>query len=388
MILATKPNLKFSKYDKIIDMKNMKSLLILWVSLLVTVVTFSQTSDSRIALVIGNKDYIENNLSLTNPVNDANAIEKALELCNFKVIKIINADKETIEKYVNNFTEQLKYYDVGLFYYSGHGIEATLDGDRKNFIVPVSASSQMTNADVNYKCINSEWIQAKMVEAGRENKTNILIFDACRDNPFRRLKRSLEGEAWVRPPKVPTGVITCYSTSPNKSASDGDGNNGLYTSILLKYIRVPNINVETVFKRVRIEMGKLGQQPQELNELTTDFYFRTTTTPPDEEINVTKPKSALENLKTQTPTKQLILEALSLFEFDKSSNEANISEAKRIMHHVGIYQFEQQGTSHLRGNFGSGQHMTIWVKTYNKLDTYGVRIGEKDETYFEIVKQK
>lgn len=366
-----------------------KKIFAIGICFLISFVAYPQTSDTRIALVIGNKDYQESALSLSNPVNDANSMERALEQCNFKVIKLLNGDKETIEQYVNSFTEQLKNYDVGLFYYSGHGIEATLDGDRKNFVVPVSASSQMTNADVNYKCINSEWIQEKMVEAGRENKTNILIFDACRDNPFRKLKRNLEGQAWVRPPRVPTGVITCFSTSPNKSASDGDGSNGLYTSILLKHLRVPNIKVEELFKRVRIEMWQLGQSPQELNELTTDFYFYTTTiSQPVDDPSVTKPRNAVDQLKTQAPTKQLILDALLTFRFDKSSNEANIHEAKRIMNHLGIYNFEQSGTAHYRGNFDSGLHMTIWVKTYDKVDTYGVRYGENDETYFEIVKPK
>jgi len=208
-------------------MKNILLVLIVGFFFLANFKVLAQNSDTRIALIIGNKDYQDSNLTLTNPINDANSMESALIQCNFKVIKLLNGDKETIERYVEDFATKLKSYDVGLFYYSGHGIEATLDGDRKNFIIPTSASSEITGADVNYRCINSEWIQAKMAEAGRTSKTNILIFDACRDNPFRKLKRSLDGEARVRPTSVPTGVITCFSTSPNKSSSDGTGNNGL-----------------------------------------------------------------------------------------------------------------------------------------------------------------
>lgn len=378
-------------------MRHTKQVLALGIFFLISIIGFSQTSDTRIALIIGNKDYQESTLSLTNPINDANAMEIALTKCNFKVIKLLNGDKETIERYVNSFTEQLKNYDVGLFYYSGHGIEATLDGDRKNFIVPVSASSQMTNADVNYKCINSEWIQEKMVEAGKENKTNILIFDACRDNPFRRLKRSLEGEAWVRPPKVPTGVITCYSTSPNKSASDGEGSNGLYTSILLKHIRVPNITVEQVFKRVRIEMEKFGQQPQELNQLTTDFYFKTTTSQPVEDPNTIKSKTALEQLKTQAPTKELILNALSNFRYDNSEQEPTNSEAYKILQHLGVSDIDGKA-DYYRGRFQSDYWVAIFVKSYGKKDVYGLRFSAEkndsgrffgsNDSYFEIVKPK
>jgi hypothetical protein len=372
-------------------------ILALGALLFINVIAFSQTSDTRIALVIGNKDYQENTLSLTNPINDANAMELALTKCNFKVIKLLNGDKETIERYINSFAEQLKNYDVGLFYFSGHGIEATLDGDRKNFIVPTTASSQMTNADVNYKCINSEWVQEKMVEAGRENKTNILIFDACRDNPFRKIKRSLEGEAWVRPPKVPTGVITCFSTSPNKSASDGDGSNGLYTSILLKHIRVPNITVEQVFKRVRIDMEKFGQQPQELNQLTTDFYFRTTATQPIEDSNVTKSNTAFEQLKTHAPTKELILNALSDFRYDNSEQEPTNNEAYKILQHLGVTNIDGKA-DYYRGRFQSDFWVAIFVKSYGKNNVYGLRFSAEkndsgrffgsNDSYFEIVKPK
>lgn len=231
-------------------------------------------TDTRLALVIGNKDYSESDMTLKNPINDATAMETVLKECNFKVIKVVNGTKEAIEKAVENFTESLQNYDVGLFYYSGHGVEVISKGNRMNFIVPVNVSSQITEADVEYKCVSSEWIQAKMAEAGAYNKTNILIFDACRDNPFRRLRRSMEKEVWSPPFLIPTGVITCFSASPNEFSLDGKGQNGLYTSILLKHIRTPNIMVEEVFKRVRIDIKGLGQQePVEISKLTTSFYF-------------------------------------------------------------------------------------------------------------------
>lgn len=228
----------------------------------------------RFALIIGNKDYYETDMSLKNPINDANSIAAVLNECNFKVIKVINGTKEAIENAVETFSESLQNYDVGLFYYSGHGVEIISKGSRMNFIVPVNVSSQITEADVEYKCVSSEWIQAKMAEAGEYNKTNILIFDACRDNPFRKLKRSVGKEVWSPSFLIPTGVITCFSASPNESSLDGKGQNGLYTSILLKHIRTPNIMVEEVFKRVRIDIKSLGQQePVEVSKLTTSFVF-------------------------------------------------------------------------------------------------------------------
>ncbi|MBK7407372.1 MAG: caspase family protein [Saprospirales bacterium] len=351
-------------------------------------------TDSRLALVIGNKDYYETDMTLNNPINDANAMESVLRECNFKVIKVVNGTKEAIEKAVESFTESLENYDVGLFYYSGHGVEIISKGNRMNFIVPVNVSSQITEVDVEYKCVSSEWIQAKMAEAGAYSKTNILIFDACRDNPFRKLKRSLklEDEVWSPPAKIPTGVITCFSASPNESSSDGSGKNGLYTSILLRHIRTPNILVEEVFKRVRIEIISLGgQEPQEVTKLTTSFYFRLTgdvpIPKPVEDKNAQLAREALNRLKHQPPTKDLIRDALLSFKFDDAgTGNTSSEESKRMLTHLDAIEMnENYGCySCYMAKLQSGYYVAIWADTYTK-GHYGIRFGTLINNGFPFV---
>jgi tetratricopeptide (TPR) repeat protein len=226
-------------------------------------------AETRIALVIGNSTYTKG--PLKNAVNDANSMEAVLKECGFEVIKITNADKKTIKTGIKEFSDKMKNYDVGLFFYAGHGLE--IDG--KNYIVPTDVTDGMQRADIEEECVSTEWLQQRMAEAGNKDKTNIIILDACRNNPFRAWQRDLNAqEAWVTPKSVPRGVITCYAASQGETASDGENGNGLYTSTLLKYIKMPNTPIEQVFKKVRIELlNKKAQEPMESTKLTKDFYF-------------------------------------------------------------------------------------------------------------------
>ncbi len=115
-----------------------------------------------------------------------------------------------------------------------------------------------------------------MAEAGDYNKTNIVIVDACRDDGgLRNIRGGLgSSDTWIPPAKIPTGLITCYAASQGETAYNGNGRNGLYTSILLKHIGTPSLNIGEVFRRVRVELLQLGgQTPEEQTKLTKDFYF-------------------------------------------------------------------------------------------------------------------
>jgi formylglycine-generating enzyme required for sulfatase activity len=252
----------------------MKKIFLLGCFIIVAATIWAQ--NRRIALVIGNSNY--NSIrSLVNPMNDARAMESALKECGFDVIRLENATKRSIENKVKEFTEKLKNYDTGLFFYAGHGMEVS----SANYIVPVDVADDITEVDVIYNCVNTNWVQSKMAESGTIGKTNILILDACRDNPFRKMRsREITSDSWSPPKEIPTGMITCYAASLGEKASDGKGKNGLYTSILLRHLRTRGITIETVFKRVRIELlQKGGQKPIESTSLTEDFYFVPGTTP-------------------------------------------------------------------------------------------------------------
>ena len=107
-----------------------------------------------------------------------------------------------------------------------------------------------------------------------KNNINIVILDACRNNPFARSFRSADkGLASI---DAPAGTLIAYSTAPGSIASDGMGRNGLYTQELLKAIRADNLSIEDVFKRVRIAVRgatESKQTPWESSSLTVNFYF-------------------------------------------------------------------------------------------------------------------
>jgi len=227
------------------------------------------TYQKRLALIIGNAEY-PGRLKLANPVNDARAIENALRSVGFKIVKIENASQTDMKKRIDEFGNTLPDYDVGLFYYAGHGIQFS----GENYLVPVNA--QLTNEqDVEYNCVAVGRVLSKMEYA--RAKTNIIILDACRDNPFER--------SWSRSSKskglafmdAPSGSLIAYATSPGKTAADGSGANGLYTEVLLKYIKEPSVQIEQVFKAVRKEVEKKSggnQVPWESTSLKGNFFFK------------------------------------------------------------------------------------------------------------------
>ncbi|MEP0822144.1 MAG: caspase family protein [Ignavibacterium sp.] len=221
--------------------------------------------EQRIALVIGNADYKE--APLLNPVNDARDIAKMLESCGFKVILRENADLVEMKKAIREFGRSLHSNTVGLFYYSGHGMQV----NGENYLIPVGAEFY-NEEEVDYETVSAGFALAQM-EAAR-NRMNIVILDACRNNPFARGFRSAtRGLATMN---APTGTLIAYATAPGATASDGVGKNGLYTEELLAQMRVPGNKIEDVFKRVRASvMNRSNSQqiPWEASSLIGDFYF-------------------------------------------------------------------------------------------------------------------
>ena len=224
--------------------------------------------ESRLALVIGNADYKSS--PLKNPVNDARDFSNALKNLGFEVIYRENAGQRIFEEAIRDFGNRLhKLGGIGLFYYAGHGVQVKDD----NFLIPVDAQIYQ-ETDIKYEAINAGRILDAMYNAS--NRMNIVILDACRDNPFARSFRSAaQGLARM---DAPTGTIIAYATSPGNVAADGDGRNSYYTKHLLKQMPDPRLNIEKVFKNVRIgviQETDNRQVPWESSSLTGDFYFNT-----------------------------------------------------------------------------------------------------------------
>ncbi|MCX5821155.1 MAG: caspase family protein [Deltaproteobacteria bacterium] len=222
--------------------------------------------ERRTALVIGNGAYETGRLK--NPVNDATDMAATLKRMGFNVILKTNASQREMDGAVREFGRSLARSDVGLFFFAGHGIQT----GGSNYLIPVGARIEKEE-DVRFEAIDAGRILSEMDHAN--NGLNIVLLDACRNNPFARSFRS-ESRGLAIIGQVPRGAFISYATAPGDVARDGDGRNSPYTESLLEYMQIPGIPIETVFKRVRLKLdsetgGK--QVPWESSSLKGDFYF-------------------------------------------------------------------------------------------------------------------
>jgi hypothetical protein len=238
-------------------------------------------AQKRVALVIGNSAYV-NTAPLLNPVNDANAMAAALKEVGVEVILGLNLDKRGLDGRIREFSRALVGADAGILFYAGHGL---LVGDR-NYLVPVDAQLQ-SERDLDFETVAVDFILRQM-ELDRAGKTNILFFDACRDNPLARsLSRAMgtrsasvgKGLAEV---KAGIGTYIAFATEPGKVALDGEGRNSPFTAALAKAIKAPGKSLTTLMIEVRNEVyaatgGK--QVPWDHSALTGEFYFNLAAAP-------------------------------------------------------------------------------------------------------------
>lgn len=223
----------------------------------------------RYALVIGNSRYRKGNV-LANPANDSRDIANALRRLHFDVSLITDANQQRMEKAIQSFGKKLGKDSIGLFYYAGHAVQHA----GENYLIPVHSVDALTSAEqLRYKTVNAGYILGLMESAG--NGLNIVMLDACRDNPFRSFSRSMgHGLAQISSPK---GSLIAYATSPGDTAADGTGTrNSPYTKNLLTYIEQPGLTIEAMFKRVGAGVSRdtnSEQVPWYSSSISQDFYL-------------------------------------------------------------------------------------------------------------------
>lgn len=229
--------------------------------------------EKRYALVIGNSNYNKEIGVLKNPVNDATDVATELRKSDFEVQLLTNASYIQIREAMRKFQERLsngpKDQTVGLFYYAGHGVQF----QDENYLVPIDANVKFED-DIVRMCFPVQ----RMVLNNMENtnsRMNIIILDACRNNPFPATTRSVSGG--LTEMKRARGSFIAYATAPGSVASDGTGRNGLYTQELLKALRKPGLTIEQVFKEVRMNVLKLSGEKQytwDSSNIIGEFYFK------------------------------------------------------------------------------------------------------------------
>jgi len=224
--------------------------------------------ERRLALVIGNSTY--HKAPLANPANDARAIAKKLEQLGFKVTLQTNSTQKDMENAITQFGQKLAVEKdtIGLFFYAGHGIQS----QGKNYLIPV-ANQINREKDLRYKAVNLEQVSDEMGYA--QNKLNILILDACRNNPLTRSFRNA-GRGMARLNNVPSDILIAYSASPDNVAEDGDGSHSPYTQALLESLNQKGWSVEKVFKEVNKKVRKKThnhQKPWTSGSIVQEFQF-------------------------------------------------------------------------------------------------------------------
>ena len=232
---------------------------------------FSQETEKRLALVIGNSNYDKGELK--NPVNDARLIASTLDSLDFEVLLHENLEtRRDMTAAIRDFGVKLPENDVSFIYYAGHGIQI----NSENFLLPTKEIFEL-EIDVEDYGVSVQRI-LKYIETNDKEKINILVIDACRDNPFEsswNSTRSLKsgGLAKINPP---TGSIIAFSTDSGNTAPDGDNQNSIYTESLSKNLLKPDTSIEQIFKYVRkevLEQTKGIQKPIENNTLIGDPYI-------------------------------------------------------------------------------------------------------------------
>jgi Caspase domain len=220
----------------------------------------------RHALVIGNSQYPVG--ELVNPRNDAQAIAQRLREAGFSVTLRMDAGRTDMQHAIRDYTQALaRDKGVGVFYYAGHGVQLNW----RNFLVPIDARIK-TLPDIQAQAVDMGSLVDGLARA--RNALNLVILDACRNNPFGADFRV--DDKGLSQLDAPPGTLLAYATAPGNTAEDGEGSHGLYTDRLLAEMQVPGAAVEDVFKRVRLAVRKQsqgGQIPWESTSLEADFSF-------------------------------------------------------------------------------------------------------------------
>jgi hypothetical protein len=319
--------------------------------------------NQRVALVIGNSDYIAG--PLLNPVNDARAMARVLRETNFEVLEYENVQNMAdMKRAIREFGEKIQNGGVGLFYYAGHGIQ--ING--KNYLIPVKAEIYREE-EVEYESVDVGFVLAQMESA--HNRMNIIILDACRNNPFARSWRSAsQGLAFTN---APAGTLIAYATEPGSVASDGTGENGLYTQELLKQIKKPGLKIEDVFKNVRINVMKYSddlQTPWESSSLVGDFYFV------EEEATV----SATQTISTDDKSDEDILKDATDYLFP---DEASLSIRWKASNNRYTALMNEKDITAETVNSGCGDDLLVYHENTRKYFLFDDFWKNQDNTYRE-----
>lgn len=226
-------------------------------------------AEPRLALVVGNSSY-SSVAVLDNPANDARLIADTLDGLGFTVTRLIDATQTEMKRGIARFGRDLRQAGAdatGLFYYAGHGVQSF----GTNYLLPVDVALADA-ADLDLVAVEAQSVLRQMFSA--RNRTNIVILDACRNNPFTQIPDF--NDNGLAEMQAPTGTFLAYATAPGGVALDGADGNSPFTRALAEQLTVPGLPIEQMFKQVRVavlEQTGGRQTPWDASSLTNDFAF-------------------------------------------------------------------------------------------------------------------
>lgn len=246
----------------------MRRAVALAILFLMSIAAGSAQAERRVALVIGNASYTAIS-PLANAGRDAVLMAETLERVGFEVTLLIDADQGAMKRAMLDFGRTLRGgADASLFFYAGHGVQA----HNENYLIPFDANIA-DEGELELQAVNVNAFLRVM--EGSDSKVNIVVLDACRNNPFASSFRSA-GRGLARV-DAPRGTYIAYSTAPGQVAEDGTGLNSPYTAALAKAMLAPDSKLEDTFKETRrLVLAATGERqvPWETSSITGDFYFR------------------------------------------------------------------------------------------------------------------
>jgi uncharacterized caspase-like protein len=233
-------------------------------------------AERRVALVIGNSNYQDPSLNLSNPLNDANDIAKLLRELGFNTIEATNATKRDFELALGRFAQAASQADSVLFYYAGHAMQY----QGGNYLMPIDARLE-NEFSIRFQMVSLDDVRAAV---DRANGVKIMILDACRNNPLaERLRNQLAGQSrnigqvrgLARIDKT-QGMVVAYATASDQVAMDGSGRNSPYTTALLNRMMEPGLEIGMMFRQVTsdvYEQTQGRQRPATYMDLTTTYFL-------------------------------------------------------------------------------------------------------------------
>ena len=291
----------------------------------------------RRALVIGNDSYPGNELH--NARNDARGVAEKLRGLNYLTTLVLDVNQRAMSDALGAFGNSIAVGDVAVVYYAGHGLQV----DGENYLVPTNFHVADAS-DVKFQAFSLGQVLETLISHGAA--TQVIILDACRNNPFLRSRGIGTGWAGVG---TSAGTVLAFGTTPGSTASDSStGTHGLFTNALLRYLDNPSLDIETMLRAVRrdvIQESNGTQVPWMSTSLIGAFYVVSSEDRGDP-----------------------LLKSSAFVE-----HEADGSTARRSLDH----SYQQPGGSNLSANAEERERVTLGqaldeMRTFNLEDAVGV----------------